>query len=102
MNDEDFKGLLGSVQEMVDHAQGKITLRSNTIEVIPVPEYSPQSVRSLRENLHLSRAVLGELIGVSPKTIESWERGLNHPTGPARRMFQMIERNGIDSLVTMA
>lgn len=102
MNEKDFKGLLSSVQEMVDHHQGKITLNSRTIEVTPLPEYSQNEVRALREKLGMSRAVFGELLGVSSKTVESWERGVNHPTGPTRRLFQLLEKTGASPFLVSA
>ena len=99
MNDTDFKGLLSSVQEMIDDSKGKITLNSRTIEVTPLPEYSQNEVRSLRENLGMSRPIFGEILGVSSKTVESWERGVNHPTGPTRRLFQILEKTGSSNFI---
>ncbi len=37
-------------------------------------------IKRLRKSLGLSRATFGELLGVSGRTVESWEQGLRTPS----------------------
>lgn len=36
-------------------------------------------IRTLREKAQLTRVALGEMVGVSPKTLQSWEDGRSFP-----------------------
>ena len=46
-------------------------------------------VRAAREALGLSRAALGEALGVSARTVEGWEQGKD--AVPARRLWMLKE-----------
>ncbi len=54
-----------------------------TVRTIRAPErprqWSAQDVRQLREQLRASQAIFGSLVGVSVKTIQSWEQGSPPP-----------------------
>jgi len=51
----------------------------------------------------MTQAVFADYLGVSPKTIEAWELGRTHPTGPANRLLDILAQNKQDILpfVTM-
>ncbi len=38
----------------------------------------------------LSRKALGDLVGVSPRTIERWEQGRSKPHKPAQKLIDQI------------
>ncbi|HZK62297.1 MAG TPA: helix-turn-helix domain-containing protein [Anaerovoracaceae bacterium] len=40
-----------------------------------------------------SQRVFAEVLGVSPKTIEAWEAGKNHPDGSSSRMLQLLQKD---------
>jgi putative transcriptional regulator len=44
---------------------------------------TPETIKTRRRELDLSRAELAALCGVSPRTVESWEQGLKRPSGPS-------------------
>ena len=39
----------------------------------------------------MSQRVFAGYLGVSDKTVEAWESGVNHPSGAASRILRMIE-----------
>ena len=39
----------------------------------------------------MTQNVFANYMGVSVKTVEAWERGTNHPVGPACRLISMLE-----------
>ncbi len=84
MNDEMFKELLGSVQEMDAIAKGKKkpprTFRHQEPEV-----------KVIRERTGLSQSRFAQIIGVSKRTLENWEQGRRRPTGPARALLKIVE-----------
>lgn len=53
---------------------------------------SPDYVRGIREKLDMSREAFAESFGLSRRTIEEWELGRQAPTGPARVLLRVIER----------
>lgn len=51
------------------------------------------SVASIREKTGLSRARFAELLGVSARTLQDWELGRRAPSGAARTLLFIAERN---------
>ena len=84
MNKEMFDELLGSVKEMDEIVKGN-TEPSRSFNY-PEPE-----VRSIREKTGLSQTRFAMLIGVSKRTLENWEQGRRHPTGPARALLKIVD-----------
>jgi putative transcriptional regulator len=41
----------------------------------PVPEYTPEQIRSLRDRYHISQAVLATVLNTSLSTVQKWEIG---------------------------
>ncbi|MDY0278744.1 MAG: helix-turn-helix domain-containing protein [Acholeplasma sp.] len=50
-------------------------------------------VKDLRLNLNLTQKVLGDVLGVTKKTIEKWEQGVNPIKGPSARLIYLIDNN---------
>jgi len=59
----------------------------------PIVKYSPQEIKQLRKKLQFTQTYFGELLGVSLKTIQAWESGINKPNGTALRIIQMLEND---------
>ena len=81
-----FNDLLQSLQEAGAIARGTTT-PSRRIEVV-VPD-----VRAVRERVHLSQQDFATLIQVSIKTLQNWEQGRRHPTGPAAALLKIVASN---------
>jgi putative transcriptional regulator len=47
-------------------------------------------VRAVRERTSLSQSEFARLIGVSVKTLQTWEQDRRHPTGPAAALLKII------------
>ena len=83
------KGIMRGLQEMLDHAQGKIELRSNYISTTPPTVFTAEEIRGIRKNLNMSQGFFADVIGVSKKTVESWEYGRCKPSGAAARILMI-------------
>ena len=59
--------------------------------VIPVKSYNAADVKRIRASLKLSQSLFADYLGVSHKTVEAWEHGINVPSGAASRMLMMME-----------
>jgi putative transcriptional regulator len=51
------------------------------------------SVSSVRESTGLSQARFAELLGVSVRTLQEWEQGRRAPSGAARTLLLIAQRN---------
>jgi putative transcriptional regulator len=81
------------LQEMLDHAQGKIELRTHYVTTKPPKEYTADEIKGIRNSLNMSQGFFAEVIGVSKKTVESWEYGRGKPSGAAARVLTIAERD---------
>ena len=84
MKNELFNELLASVQEMDEIVQGKKA--PARVTKFPEPE-----ARIIREKIGLSQNQFAMLIGVSKRTLENWEQGRRHPTGPAKALLRILD-----------
>ena len=89
-----FDELLASVKEMDEIVTGK-KKASRTFE-FPEPE-----VKDIRKKTGLSQAHFAMLIGVSKRTLENWEQGRRHPTGPAKVLLRILEADTERAIETL-
>jgi putative transcriptional regulator len=83
-----------------DGAVDEITMREIHSLCLPdVKEYSADKIIELRKKTHLSQAAFAAVVNVSPSTVQKWERGLKKPTGSSKRLFDIIERKGLDGIL---
>jgi len=85
--------LMEGVRQMHD-AVSTGDLSGFKVRQVEVPEpskYGPSDVRSLRDELRLTQAMFGRIVGVSTETIEHWEQGIRRPAASARRLMDQIK-----------
>jgi putative transcriptional regulator len=51
------------------------------------------SVSSIREKTGLSQARFAQLLGVSVRTLQDWEQGRRAPSGAAKTLLMIAEKN---------
>jgi putative transcriptional regulator len=93
MAKEVFDSIMRGLKEVKAHRDGKLKLRTKKLRIEPTPKYTAKKVKSLREGLMLPQAAFAFVCGVSNKTVEAWESGRNTPSGSARRLFELIEKD---------
>ena len=86
-----FEDLQQGLQEAIDYEKGTGTAKTVTYLIMPVKEYSREEVRQIRKNAGMTQAVFAGYMGVSKKTVEAWECGRSHPTGPACRLLNILD-----------
>jgi len=83
-----------------DGAVDEITMREiHTLCLPDIKEYSAARIIELRKNTHLSQAAFAAVVNVSPSTVQKWERGVKKPTGSSQRLFDIIERKGLEGIL---
>ena len=85
--------LIESAKQAEAHSAGKKKLRTNVIEILPVPEYKPQQIKDIRARLGLTQGLMGGIVGVSTKTVEAWEVGYRRPSSSAMRVLAELDTN---------
>ncbi len=86
MNNELFNELLGSVKEAGEIQRGeKIASREFN--------FAELDVKAIREQVGFSQSKFSGLIGVSVRTLQNWEQGHRHPTGPAKVLLKLVQSN---------
>lgn len=86
-----FRGL----NEMLEASKdlGKSTLTKRVRSLTPVPEFKAVEVKKIRAKLSLTQRGFANALGVSLKTVESWEANRNKPNGTAQRFLYLLDKN---------
>ena len=65
----------------------------------PVPAFDATRIRTLREQLNLSQAVLASVLNTSLSTVRQWEQGAKKPSGPSAKLLDLLERKGLEAVL---
>ena len=71
----------------------------NLLCIREVPDYTPDQIKTLRKRYQISQAVLASIINTSISTIQKWEIGDKHPSGPSLKLLNILDTQGVDVLV---
>ncbi|MCL2663310.1 MAG: transcriptional regulator [Oscillospiraceae bacterium] len=94
MKQYDYYGrLTESLKQAADHSRGDKSRVRVSVRELKIPEYTAGDVRSLRSSLNLSQRGFAYAMGVSTRTVESWEIGRNTPNGSARNLLYLFIQN---------
>ena len=86
-----------SLNEILDDATGKKKLKSYVKTKIPeVYIFSASEIKELRESIGCTQNMFAQILGVSKKTIEHWERGKGKPNGSSCRLMYFIRNRKKD------
>jgi len=88
-----YKKLKEGLEEALAHKQGKITLKSEVIEIPEPPmEYRAKDIKKIREKRRYSQSIFAAVLNVSVKTIQSWESGERFPSHAALRLLEIVDK----------
>jgi putative transcriptional regulator len=94
-----FDSMLKGLTQAIEYVQGDETkgrskeVKLKKLEVVPLKDYSKEELKNIRLQNNLTQKNFADCLGVTKKTVESWERGRNKPSGASVRMFQIMEKN---------
>ena len=86
-----FDDLTTGLQQAIDYEKGAVKAKTRTLMIDPVKKYSNDEIKAIRNKAGMTQAVFANYMGVSKKTVEAWELGRTHPTGPAYRLLDILE-----------
>lgn len=88
-----YKGLKKGLEEALAYSEGKITLKSEFIEIPEPPrDYKAQDIKKIREKGQYSQGIFAKILNVSVKTVQSWESGIRVPSHAALRLLEIIDK----------
>ena len=88
-----YEDLKESFEDILAHRKGKITLRSERIEIPEPPmEYKAIDIKKIREKCDYFQSIFAALLNVSIRTVQSWESGVRTPNHSALRLLEIIDK----------
>jgi len=92
-----FESLVEALNQAIAYEKGDKSMgrvRHATVpDIEPVADYSKEEIKEIRQKTNLPQRYFAELVGVSTRAVEAWETGKRKPTGSAKRLFQLIEKD---------
>ena len=80
-------------------AMDEVTMRKlDALCLPPVRAFLPEDVRRIRAANHISQAAFAAVLGIGKTTVQQWEQGQKKPSGPAKRLLDIIDRKGLAAL----
>ncbi len=87
-----YEDLVASIEEaIIDARSSEEGLKRRIVTVMPVKLYKAEEIKEIRKKTGLSQKLFASYLGVSNKTVEAWESGVNQPSGAASRILHMME-----------
>jgi len=88
-----FKSLITGLEQAVEIENEKISACKQKVTIMPVEEFSNNEIKAVRESLKMTQVIFAQILGVSKKTVEAWEAGVNTPNGSAKRIIGMLKED---------
>jgi putative transcriptional regulator len=79
-----------SIKEALEQA---VAVSKGEAQATRVSVRSVETIAEIRQKLNLPQAEFAKVFGVSPSTVESWEKGMRKPTGAARTLLRIAQQN---------
>ncbi len=92
MDKELFEDLKLSLQQALEHAEGKRNDLRTTVLPRPPQPLDKTEIVAIREKLNFSQAVFARFLNVSVKTVQAWEQGIGKPSGAALKLLTIVEK----------
>ena len=87
-----FEDLKTGLQEAIDYEKGNGQAKSRILMIDPVRKHTNEEIKRIRNKSGMTQSVFANYLGVSKKTVEAWELGRTHPTGPAYRLINILDQ----------
>ena len=88
-----FCDLKNGLNQAIDYEKGRGKAKVTVLSIKPVESFSAEDIKSIRKATGLTQVLFAKYMGVSPKTVEAWESGRNHPDGAACRLLAMTNED---------
>lgn len=93
-----YDDLKQGLEEAIVYEKGTGHAKARVFEIQPVKEYSNAEIRAIRMKSGMTQRVFAYYMGVSQKTVEAWESGRTHPTGPVFRLLYLLDNDDLGNM----
>jgi len=87
-----FESLMEGLDALRLQREGKLTLRTTTVEYNPAPALTAKQIVALRKKLNLSLPLFATYLRINPRTLENWEQGRAKPNAQAALLIHLVDR----------
>lgn len=88
-----FDDLKEGARDILAYKKGKVTLRSECIEIPEPPlEYTAKEIQRIRKSNKYSQGIFARILNVSVKTVQKWESGERVPSHAALRLLEIVDK----------
>lgn len=88
-----FEDIKLGLQQAIDYEKGLLEAKKTTLSIAPIDNFTPQEIKEIRNRTGLTQKMFAKYMGVSVKTVESWESGRNHPEGSSCRLLSLTRND---------
>ncbi len=88
-----FDDIKTGLEQAIAYEKGTCKAKTTVLRIAPVEEFTPGEIRDIRKGTGMTQVMFARYMGVSPKTVESWESGRNHPVGAACRLLALTRND---------
>ena len=76
-----------------------VTLREFDALCLPkIKQLTANKIKRLRIKNKASQGVFAAYLNTSKSTVQKWEQGQKHPSGPSLKLLNLIDRKGLEVL----
>ena len=87
-----FAELKQGIDDLSAEREGKLTLRKVEVEIPDVIQVSAEEIKTVREGVHASQAVMARRLRVNQRTHQNWEQGKAKPNAQAAVLIKLVEK----------
>ena len=88
-----FDDIKMGIEQAIEYEKGNLKAKKTVLSIAPVGVFTPEEIREIRISTGLTQVLFAKYMGVSPKTVEAWEAGRNHPEGAACRLLTLTRND---------
>ena len=88
-----FDEIKTGINEAIEYEKGNLKAKKTTLTISPLETFTSSEIKEIRKSTGLTQLLFAKFMGVSVKTVESWEAGRNHPDGAACRLLTLTKEN---------
>ena len=81
---------------MINNGPYALIISDNRMTTDDGQKVDNEEIRKIRIDSGMTQAAFAQFMGISPKTVEAWECGRIHPTGPAYRLLNLLYTKGVE------
>ena len=88
-----FDEIKTGLEQAIEYEKGNIKAKKTVMSITPVEVFTPGEIKEIRISTGMTQMLFAKYMGVSVKTVESWEAGRNHPEGAACRLLALTRND---------